>query len=67
MDITLCDGGGCPAKHLCKRYLENSTYLLESKFPTPPYAIDREKFECDFFMGDSGYYLLEQLKSIFNK
>lgn len=74
LDITHCAGGECPLKGTCYRFTqyyklctkEKKKIVYISKFPVPPYIIDRGKFTCDMFWGDASQYLLEQLKSIFN-
>lgn len=62
-DITMCKGGDCPLKSRCYRYTA-STSMYQFYFSTPPFLIDRGKFNCDMFWGDSSQLLFEQLKMI---
>jgi hypothetical protein len=67
MDITKCDGKGCPIKERCKRYTTRAHDLWQSFFTYPPFTIDKGKFTCEYFWGEPEHYLLEQLKSTLPK
>ena len=64
MKLTKCTGFGCLAKAQCKRFIENKTYDADGVFAKPPFEIDKGKFNCEMFWGESSDYLLNQLKSL---
>lgn len=47
-DITICDGGECPLKDNCYRFLAERNPLYQSYFESIPY--DKEKNICDEFI-----------------
>ena len=65
-DNTKCSGAGCPIAEKCNRYTEKPSGY-QSYFISPPFKIDKGKFTCDMFWGESSDLLLEQLKSMMKK
>lgn len=59
----MCLGGNCPVKEKCHRYTATPS-MMQSYIAKPPYIIDKGKFTCDMFWGESAELLFEQLKSI---
>ena len=55
-DITKCEGGDCPLKKNCYRYLSADS-MRQSYFVEPPYIGD----DCDMFWG---FYFNNDLKEI---
>lgn len=62
-DITMCQNKDCPLKDKCYRFTAEPK-KMQSYFAENPSSINKSKFECSMFYGDSAQYLLEQLKSI---
>lgn len=69
MDITLCVTDKCPLRQECHRWQSDTVKnysKYNSYFVDPPFKINKGKFECDMYWGDSSKYLFEQLTSIVN-
>ena len=60
-DISKCEGGDCPLKKNCYRYISADS-MRQSYFVDPPYIGD----ECDMFWGIENERVLAQLKNILN-
>lgn len=63
-DITMCKNKDCPLKDKCYRFTAEPS-MRQFYFTENPSRINKGKFECSMFWGDSAQYLLEQLKSIY--
>ena len=59
-DITMCEGGDCPAKEKCYRYRAKPNEFRQSYFVHPPYKDGK----CDHFWGDEAESIWQQLKDI---
>jgi hypothetical protein len=63
-DITMCSGEGCPLKEKCHRFTAVKNLDRQSFFVKPPFEIDKKKFTCKMFWGESYELLLQQIKTI---
>ena len=52
-DITMCDGGDCPLKQNCYRYLATPSEFRQSYFVNLPY--DKQEDTCQHFWDNSLY------------
>lgn len=48
-DITMCNGGKCPLKEKCYRYLATPSKYRQSYFVTPPFETNNEETVCSYF------------------
>ena len=60
-DITKCEGGNCPLKNNCYRYISADS-MRQAYFIGTPYKDGK----CDMFWGIENERILAQLKDILN-
>jgi len=58
-DITKCEGGDCPLKKNCYRYISADS-MRQAYFVEPPYIGD----DCDMFWGQAQNYIISELQKI---
>ena len=52
-DITMCKGGKCPFKDICRRYTALPDESWQSYFIEPPFKIIKGKPSCEMFWGEA--------------
>lgn len=60
IDITKCNGEGCPVKDRCYRTRSKA----KESFATPPCKIENGQFTCDMFWGDEAQQIFQGLIDI---
>lgn len=59
LDITVCNGNGCPLKKHCRRYTTNPSDG-ESYFIEPPIKDNK----CEMYWGEMQDYIINYLKGL---
>jgi hypothetical protein len=55
MDFTMCDGGRCPLRKSCRRFLATPNDYQQPYYIEPPYVMTKDSTICNKYWKEDKY------------